>query len=895
MGFRENLEKNVKRTIKKVAKILTRPLRRFLIIGIVIAIIIISLGASYDALLEEFSNNVSKHMSNTKIEYDKTNGSIEISDDTIKDMTKLMSDMGVDIEKLKLTEEDLRKIYIAEVVTTEINRGVTEEEGKYYGRVFVKRAGESVEDLKDMTYINTLEELENKVQEYKNSDSASDEKVEELLTYYTVDENDQICFIGNISSQTDEEGNVTKNVTIEKQAYKDKISQFTVPVEFLLNICAISQNPGFTMALAEKILKETKITLAILQTTSNKEKTITHKYKEESISSTKYVDYDATGKYINERIETDPTPTISDEKEEISNETSTSTSSQLKPVSVNTWFMNLTYTYTKNSTTTNNIIPEDDPSNIIENEERDNNFTYEFSDKVDNDDGSYTNVYEATNTRRIDQTKRIDITEAIETYQEGPTPISEDKTDDIVGMLKSGYSVPGTFNKVAPLENLKNGSGIFFNMLANGERTQVYEELMRYILGKATGNDYGITEFDFSIFDVKDFTKINNGASQLLKEYIHMWESGKKAATNADGTKYIIIDDGKGHATVGYGVDIKNSGYESVFIDANYPTEIGGEVPVEFVDSIEEEIMAGTKKSIESYTSELDLTVYQINALVSRAYNCGVGSPTSSEHPGAIGIRNGLNFVEAYKKYWNKEKDDMFEQKNSNANFNHQLYTSYMSRPTTSNGEYMKGLENRRKSEWTLFQTGYYDVIDKWSIGKDDFGVDTIEAEGYIFPHYLQKDYQGSYGTSTIPYGGCGPTSLAMILAGLKGDPSINPNSVVDNIKEYWPDGSYYVNGEGSSHCIFQSSFLEKYYGLSSKSVMNNSQALEALENGYPVIGGEDGHILAIIPAPEEYKNQGYKFYILDSGRGHSGPYKSVEDANKVVRGNLRFIKIIEP
>ena len=38
------------------------------------------------------------------------------------------------------------------------------------------------------------------------------------------------------------------------------------------------------------------------------------------------------------------------------------------------------------------------------------------------------------------------------------------------------------------------------------------------------------------------------------------------------------------------------------------------------------------------------------------------------------------------------------------------------------------------------------------------------------------------------------------------------------------------------------------------------------------------------------YKRQGYKFAILDSARGHSGLYKSVEEANAVVDGNLGFV-----
>lgn len=55
------------------------------------------------------------------------------------------------------------------------------------------------------------------------------------------------------------------------------------------------------------------------------------------------------------------------------------------------------------------------------------------------------------------------------------------------------------------------------------------------------------------------------------------------------------------------------------------------------------------------------------------------------------------------------------------------------------------------------------------------------------------------------------------------------------------------------------------------------------------------GHILAVIPVPAEYKKQGYKFYILDSARGHDGLFKSVSDASAVVDGDFRFLTIIKP
>lgn len=49
------------------------------------------------------------------------------------------------------------------------------------------------------------------------------------------------------------------------------------------------------------------------------------------------------------------------------------------------------------------------------------------------------------------------------------------------------------------------------------------------------------------------------------------------------------------------------------------------------------------------------------------------------------------------------------------------------------------------------------------------------------------------------------------------------------------------------------------------------------------------------MPVTAEERAQGYRFRIMDSARGHDGLYKSVEDANKVVRGHLSFTAIIKP
>lgn len=50
----------------------------------------------------------------------------------------------------------------------------------------------------------------------------------------------------------------------------------------------------------------------------------------------------------------------------------------------------------------------------------------------------------------------------------------------------------------------------------------------------------------------------------------------------------------------------------------------------------------------------------------------------------------------------------MFDGVTTTPDFSHSLYTQYMNKPVTAGNQYLYGLERRRKSEWALFQTGYY-------------------------------------------------------------------------------------------------------------------------------------------------------------------------------------------
>ena len=307
--------------------------------------------------------------------------------------------------------------------------------------------------------------------------------------------------------------------------------------------------------------------------------------------------------------------------------------------------------------------------------------------------------------------------------------------------METKFRIPYSTREEEAGSNLVSGAELLFYLLQKDPNLENMELIMKEAINLYLGYKKYDVELDGSIFEIGDFVTAGGGSSSsLLKEYIRMWENSGNAPTNADGTKYIIQDDGAGNLAVGYGIDIYNGGFADLFIAAGYKIELGAEVDVDFVDALEQQEIDSNISSVKSITSGLNLKEYQIHALVSRAYNCGVS--------GALSTTRGspaMNFVNSYKTYW-KEEDDQFEEKNSDSNFSHSLYTQYMSKPVTASGQYMLGLERRRKSEWTLFQTGYYDVIGKWY----EEGGRIIECAREIHQYMEQNNYTYCvYGTNS--------------------------------------------------------------------------------------------------------------------------------------------------
>ena len=154
-----------------------------------------------------------------------------------------------------------------------------------------------------------------------------------------------------------------------------------------------------------------------------------------------------------------------------------------------------------------------------------------------------------------------------------------------------------------------------------------------------------------------------------------------------------------------------------------YSTVEGALIPVEIVDQIEADSISNVQSSVLAKTAGLDLTQYQIYALMSRCYNYGVSGGLERSTKDFV-YPSGETFVSAYKKYYKDVKNEDYYGDYTKTDFTNKLYTSYMTWLNYARtGTHPLGWEYRRKSEWSLFQTGYfgYDIKKGTGHGIDEY------------------------------------------------------------------------------------------------------------------------------------------------------------------------------
>lgn len=519
-----------------------KKVRNTIIIAILIPIIVIvalasSLYVIYDEIgkvIQEAINGIVSFFDvNWSDEEDQDdssikNGVIKVDDNTIDMIIKAIESTGVDLEDLKLMgdidysivdkeskeyknilRKYIRKFYEAQAVTETLNTkpGWFEEYvlngGEMYGSVYVYRVQDgntdNVVQLKYMPYS-------------KMKESAENEEIAAIKSFFSINDNKLVIPEWTMSHIEGE--NAVTTVSLREIDYKNLISQYTTPMNFFLYLAMISQNPKFVSAVAD-LVKGSEIHLTILDTTTinttEEVYTYTTNTKGSSVSYKK--EFDNEGNFVGTKKKVTEIDETKDEKETKTTKIKTVTPT-LKVTHVKTWFCEQDITYVKKE-----VEPYHD-SYVI-----DSNTDESLADDQEPDDPPEGKTVSWITNRKKDIT--VDNTGT--TYEEYLRGEVEDKTDDFIKLLDTKYKIPNSNRyEAAGKNNMISGAEWLFSLMQNDPGLQTLEQIMRYIMYKYTGDDkYGVTDFDFSIFNAKDFSSVSSANS--LKAFLHHFEGTKES------------------------------------------------------------------------------------------------------------------------------------------------------------------------------------------------------------------------------------------------------------------------------------------------------------------------------------------------------------------------------
>ncbi|MBQ2916901.1 MAG: CHAP domain-containing protein [Clostridia bacterium] len=263
-------------------------------------------------------------------------------------------------------------------------------------------------------------------------------------------------------------------------------------------------------------------------------------------------------------------------------------------------------------------------------------------------------------------------------------------------------------NNKKAVELMRDVDSWLFEMMEENQNTINLIDTIKYLLYMYDGTDYGVTELNLEGFFATNMNNASSGTSmQQFLQFLHSWEGGGTVYKDENGVDcYKVQSDGGGGSAVGYGVDIATHGEELRAL--GYDTSIGALIPTEIVDEIEKEAVASFLERVKAETAGLNLTEYQIYALTSRCYNYGIAGGLK-QATSYFKYPSNETFVSAYNKYYSDINNEEYFGDYTKTDFTNELFTEYMTwLDYASSGTHPSGWEYRRKSEWSLFQTGYY-------------------------------------------------------------------------------------------------------------------------------------------------------------------------------------------
>lgn len=332
----------------------------------------------------------------------------------------------------------------------------------------------------------------------------SNVNINNIADYFSINDKGEIVvarWTKTVVKKGGQEVSNTTSLTTKPINYKSVISQYTTPLNFFVFLNIITQNPEFVSAVSE-LVKDSKIQITLM------DKTTTNYIKEEYkyTLNTKTKQETSDGNSINNVNVATTSTTTKQTITETTETTITSTTPDVDITYVKTWFCEQTIEYNrKDEDTEPTTYPPTEQDDENEPElGAENSATWKTEQSITVTNQNKTIKFEeGTRGEVIDKTGNKG--------SQGLTLITRkiDENTTFMGLLDDRFDIPNSSDSRSAGGNLVSGAQWLFQLMQKDSALQNLEQIMRYVLYKYTGDDYGVKELDFSIFDAKEFKSFN--------------------------------------------------------------------------------------------------------------------------------------------------------------------------------------------------------------------------------------------------------------------------------------------------------------------------------------------------------------------------------------------------
>ena len=517
--------------------------RTILVLLLMPIIVIVALGMSlfsvFGTIGDTIQNVVHSFIDLFKI-VDDWDGSIKIKDEDISKVIKEIENLGFDMddlwllgdiekedtdneETLKKKQEEAAKKYIrkfleAQLVTETPHYEPVIASGnaynqKTYGQVYIYRANdqEYINENSKATPMSWMSYSTMQEEAAKNNEKG----LNAIKNHYSIDDEGKLVIAQWTKIETTGKADEVI-ISLKHIDYKSAISQYTTPMNFFIYLTMVSQNPEFVSAVTDMV-KNSRIELTIMDT-----KTVN--VEEEKYSFTRNTKTTHETKRQGVVINT-YTTSRSRGVEQTTTTTTTTVVPTPKITYAKTWFSEQRITYK---------IANQDPyhnyEKYTENEDSSLADDAEPGDPQANGSTSWnTNkcreiTTDVTGTTYKEETRGNVIDKTGEKGSNGVTQDSyknerrqvknnftvDDKTT-FLGLLDDYFKIPNSNRyEAAGKTNMVGGAEWLFGLMEKDGRLQNLEQVMRYVMYKYTGKEYGVKELDLSIFNIRDFSDLTS-------------------------------------------------------------------------------------------------------------------------------------------------------------------------------------------------------------------------------------------------------------------------------------------------------------------------------------------------------------------------------------------------